>query len=127
MRLNLAKMRSQRRDALLESGQTDAEHVKAPARAGRRAAVMPMDMIQMPPSRESISGVSNMSAGSDDDDGDDNGSAGFSLLPGLTQGMLPPFLTGMTMSGSEDGSDDDNNRDDDTNGRQGNAPGDGSN
>ncbi|XP_060560981.1 malignant fibrous histiocytoma-amplified sequence 1 homolog isoform X2 [Ruditapes philippinarum] len=100
VRLNLARMRQKRRDALKGSAGSKIKQVQAPVRHGRRAAIMPTESTLM--SRPSIS-----TAGENDshsDTADDNKTRPTGLLPGLNEDEMNTFMTKIGNE-ADDGSD----------------------
>lgn len=84
-------MRQKRRDALKGSAESHSLNVQAPARQGRRAAIMPMDTTLMS-SRPSIC----TNAGSDiDDDVADEKRQSSGFLPGLDADDMMSFMEGL--------------------------------
>lgn len=91
----------------------DVSQVKAPLRHGRRAAVMPTDMvfartsISAPGNNETQTGLLRRPSAQSTEDEDMDIPIPRSLLPGLSGHDLPPFLTGIQSSESINGDEGD--------------------
>jgi hypothetical protein len=100
VRLNLARMRQKRRDALKGSAGSKIKQVQAPVRHGRRAAIMPTESTLM--SRPSISTAGESDSHSDT--ADDNKTRPTGILPGLNEDEMSTFMTKLGNE-ADDGSD----------------------
>lgn len=112
MRLTLQRRRQNRRLALTEEADVINIDIQAPARQGRRAAVMPTDQLLMS-QRTSLASQTGSTDGTETEDGDHSASSSRRAvdMAADVQKFLATLETNIDKSGKKDDDDDD---DDDT-------------